>query len=335
MPTITVIIPVYNVAEYLSDCIDSILSSTYKDIEVILIDDGSTDISGEICNSYEKKDHRIRVFHKKNEGVSSARNIGLEYASGKYVNFVDADDFVHPQMLEILLDIIQKSQCDVAICDYSCTNNRYHATFFDMYEDNLSYSVLYPEQALCGLFGSFNSDTIYQLSYNKLYKRKIMDSISFDDYKKSEDTLFNCRVFSKINGMAVVHAPLYYWYQRESSVTHQFFSMADIQTAEVYSHCLSSIPTVYSLAKNKCLEKMVKYLLNMRYRGRKTNYQKEVNGMFERYENSCIKDLFQESSIRPSMKYVLFCFMKFPFSYSLFQEINELRAKIAFKKIWK
>ena len=114
---ISVIIPIYNVEKFLSFCIDSIVNQTYKNLEIILVDDGSTDNSGKICDEYALKDNRIKVMHKQNGGVSSARNVGLNIAKGKYIGFVDSDDYVENDMFEILHNLIIKNNVDISCCN--------------------------------------------------------------------------------------------------------------------------------------------------------------------------------------------------------------------------
>ncbi|MEG0087047.1 MAG: glycosyltransferase, partial [Niameybacter sp.] len=121
-PTLSIIVPVYNVEKYLPKCIESILAQSFTDFEVILIDDGATDKSGEICEEYANKDTRIKIIHKENGGLSSARNAGIELSNGNYIGFVDSDDFIHPQMYEILLREARSSNSDVVICRYKCWN---------------------------------------------------------------------------------------------------------------------------------------------------------------------------------------------------------------------
>lgn len=113
MDKISVIVPVYNVEDYLEECINSILGQTYKNLEIILVDDGSTDNSSKICDIYEKKDKRIKVIHKENGGLSSARNEGLKYRTGEYISFVDSDDFIDKTMYEKLYSAIKKYDADV------------------------------------------------------------------------------------------------------------------------------------------------------------------------------------------------------------------------------
>jgi len=123
-PKISIIVPVYNVENYLCKCVDSILEQTYKEIELILIDDGSTDSSGVICDKYKNKDTRVFVIHKKNEGVSSARNCGLKVAVGDYVGFVDSDDYVLNDMYEYLLNLSIMYNADITSCSFSVINDK-------------------------------------------------------------------------------------------------------------------------------------------------------------------------------------------------------------------
>ena len=114
--TISIIIPVYNVEKYLNKCLNSVIEQTYKNIEVILIDDGSTDNSGKICDEYAKNDIRIKIIHQQNGGVSTARNNGLEHATGKYITFVDSDDYIEKEMIETMAKKIMKKNADIVIC---------------------------------------------------------------------------------------------------------------------------------------------------------------------------------------------------------------------------
>ena len=120
---ISIIIPVYNVEKYLRKCLDSIINQTYKKLEIILIDDGSTDNSGKICEEYAKKDDRIIVIHKENAGVSSARNRGIELANGKYIGFIDSDDWIEENMYETLYQNLLQFDVDISMCNYSIIRN--------------------------------------------------------------------------------------------------------------------------------------------------------------------------------------------------------------------
>ena len=121
---ISVIIPVYNVEKYLSDCVESVLRQTYTDLEIILVDDGSKDASGRICDDYAKQDLRVRVIHKQNGGLSSARNAGIESANGQYLYFLDSDDWIAENAIELLYEAIKNTQSDLALCNMQYTDVR-------------------------------------------------------------------------------------------------------------------------------------------------------------------------------------------------------------------
>ena len=118
MPIISVIVPVYKVEPYLARCVDSILAQTYTDFELILVDDCSPDNCGAMCDAYAEQDKRIRVIHKKNGGLSDARNVGIEFAKGDYITFIDSDDLVHPQTFELLMQSLKKSEAEISMCGF-------------------------------------------------------------------------------------------------------------------------------------------------------------------------------------------------------------------------
>ena len=132
---ISIVVPVYKVEKYLNRCVDSILNQTYTDFECILVDDGSPDKCGQICDEYAELDKRIRVIHKENGGLSDARNVGIDAAKGEYILFVDSDDWIHPQLIELTLKIIIKEKADVVSYDYKKVNNAGNLPFYDVDEE--------------------------------------------------------------------------------------------------------------------------------------------------------------------------------------------------------
>lgn len=226
-PLISVIIPVYNVEEYLSRCLDSIMGQTHAEWEALLVDDGSTDGSGKICDEYAARDSRFRVFHKTNGGVSSARNVGLREARGECVCFIDADDFVHPRYLEILQGALLSTQADIAICGYVKTFDGvcYSEETVEpvktrkvSYQDFLNHSVSYHNH-VCA----------------KLYRKKILKGYFFEEaIRYSEDAVFNFRLICGTDGLKMrsVGTPLYYYYNRQDSVINTSSRMEAF--AEIY-----------------------------------------------------------------------------------------------------
>ena len=172
------IVPVYNVEPYIHQCIDSIINQTYKDLEILLIDDGSPDNCGAICDEYAKQDSRIRVFHTENRGLSAARNLGLKEAKGEYIGFVDSDDWVEPYMYEKLLEAIQENETDISICGYckeadSATETIQH-----------SKTVLTRKQALSALLDLKIENSVW----NKLYSKALFQKIHFPENRDHEDS---------------------------------------------------------------------------------------------------------------------------------------------------
>ncbi|MBQ8300859.1 MAG: glycosyltransferase [Clostridia bacterium] len=180
-PTLSIIVPVYNVGSFLSTCIDSILAQTFTDFELILVDDGSTDGSEKICDEYARKDNRIKVIHKENNGVVSARKTGLLAAKGKYAGYVDGDDFIEPDMYEKMVFYMQKHDCDLVMCDVEHENKALPLSSGGIrididggfYDRQGLCEKLFPNMIYAGEFYNFG---IYPVIWNKLYKReKLID----------------------------------------------------------------------------------------------------------------------------------------------------------------
>ena len=204
---VSIIIPVYKAEKYLKTCVDSVLSQTYKDLEVILIDDASPDKCGEICEEYAKKDERVKVIHKENEGVSKARNAGLEIATGDYVQFVDSDDYLDVTMTEKLVKAMENDKSDMVLSGF--------------YEKNMNFErvskaeeepgVYSKEQILKNIMNNPYSFH-YGVLWNKLFKRELLDSVRFSsDMDFGEDFIFNLYYLKYVKNVSVIDEPLYYY----------------------------------------------------------------------------------------------------------------------------
>ena len=180
-PLISVIIPVYNVAPYLAACLDSVVSQTYRNLEILLIDDGSTDKSGAICDEYATKDLRIKVVHQANGGVSAARNKGLEIAQGEYIGFVDPDDLTLPQMYETLLDFLRRDKADVSACRYQRFYPDGSIQAFQFPQD-VGFIYDTPEQWLRSFIKWFN---IHSSVWNKLFTKKLLQKRKISFFPKT------------------------------------------------------------------------------------------------------------------------------------------------------
>ena len=213
---ISVIVPIYNIQNYLKRCVDSIINQTYKNIEIILVDDGSTDNSSIICDGYQALDNRITVIHKTNGGLSSARNAGLDFAKGDLISFVDGDDYLEPTFLKELKANMDLYKSDVAICNLSKILNKkktamkYSVDSFFVTGDN-KYQNIFNEYKLLTV-----------VAWNKLYRKKLFDNIRYPEGKIFEDSFIICDLLEKSNKVSYILKPLYNYVSRENSLINTF-----------------------------------------------------------------------------------------------------------------
>lgn len=224
---LSIVVAAYNVEKYIGKCLDSILNQTYKNIEVVIVDDGSTDETLKICNEYIKKDGRIKVIHQKNQGVSAARNNGISKTTGKYIAFVDADDFVHESMYEKLMHSLKTNKSDIALCGYQYAYEN-NAEAVPVKEINLT--KLENEQIYEYLFKvgqSFEDDAIITENiigciWRAVYNKEVLNGVKFEAMPICEDMVFMIDLFNKKPKVSIVDEPLYYYLQRSSSVVHAY-----------------------------------------------------------------------------------------------------------------
>lgn len=217
---VTVVIPIYNTEEYLSKCLKSVLNQSYKNIEVILVDDGSTDNSPILCDDYSKYDRRIKVIHKPNAGLSAARNSGIESATGKYICFIDSDDYIEKNMIEEMILQIENYHADVCECGFFIHNKDNTIIDYSLLIKNLKY--------LNNRFDLLNEYTTAGLTiaaWNKLYKTNLLKHIKFTNECFKEDTDLIFRLCDKEASFTQVNKPLYHYIKRDSeSLTAKKFS---------------------------------------------------------------------------------------------------------------
>ncbi len=208
---ISVAIPVYNGETTLRKCVDSILAQTYENIEVILVNDGSTDRSGDICRRYEQIDPRVKVISKENGGLSSARNAGIDKSCGEYIFFIDSDDWIEPEFLSALYYAMEQTGAEIAECatQYVAENGAVIKT------RKAAPEPLDRTEALRRLV---LEDGVYQTVWNKLYRREVTQGIPFAVGKYNEDEFWTYQVFDRIHKLATVETPLYNYLQRGTSI---------------------------------------------------------------------------------------------------------------------
>lgn len=254
MPLLSIIVPIYNVEKLLSRCIDSILAQTFRDFELILVDDGSPDACGKICDEYAEREKRIRVIHKKNGGLSDARNAGLEIASGKYIGFVDSDDFVRPQMYEKMLDIAHETGAEIVACgiEYVDEDNCSSGTW-PLIEDITIYSR---EEFIEAFFPK----TRLELSacvWNKIYVRDIFTTIRFPVDHIYEDTFIQLETYDKCKLIAITPEPFYSYYSsRPDSIMNCHYNVKRLDM-------ITASWTQYIFFVNKNLKKQQEYAMDV------------------------------------------------------------------------
>lgn len=226
---ISIIVPIYNSSTYLNKCIDSLIDQTYENIEIILIDDGSTDNSYNLCKEYEIKDKRIKVLHKENGGVSSARNLGLQAAKGDYIGFVDSDDFIEKNMYQLLIDSINQNLSQIAICNIYYENENKEQVYNYSNKDFVFSRQDFP-------LNMYNILSINGYTWNKLYDKKLIykndEFISFDEnIGVSEDSLFNYEIFDKNKefSCSYINQKMYHYIQEKNSACNQKFTLKKLQ----------------------------------------------------------------------------------------------------------
>ncbi|MGN1123077.1 MAG: glycosyltransferase family 2 protein [Eubacterium sp.] len=211
---ISIVVPVYKVEQYLDRCVESIVSQTYKNLEIIIVDDGSPDNCPQMCDEWAKKDNRIKVIHKENGGVASARNVGIAAATGKYITFIDSDDYVEKNLISHYIS--QGDDGDVYVCDFQYNND---CEAFDYSSNQISKA----DALKCIAKGDYK----YGIMCNKLYKTDIAKQITVPDLACCEDLVFNYYFFknSKVENIYESSAKLYHYYVNLNSKTHNDFSI--------------------------------------------------------------------------------------------------------------
>lgn len=217
---ISIVVPVYNVEDYLDACITSILEQTYENIEIILVDDGATDHSGQMCDYYEKKDKRIKVIHKENGGLSDARNVGILHAKGRYVVFVDSDDIVSHNLIEYLYKLIDKNLADIGICDPVHCYPEHEIIF----EKETKQHSFHAEDAIVEML---YQKTFLVSAWGKIFKKEYFDELTFPYGMLFEDSAIMYKVFEKADKIVYGNARLYGYMHRENSITTRKFSKRD------------------------------------------------------------------------------------------------------------
>ena len=292
MKLISVIIPVYNIAPYLPNCLDSLMNQTYENLEIIAVDDGSTDDSGRILDEYSSRDNRIKVIHKRNEGVSAARNDALDIASGDYIGFVDGDDTAEYDMFEFLLNNAEQYNADISHCGFmlvreGCDDTPFYGTGEVWIQDHEK-----------GLIDLLKGDRIEPGCWNKLYRSELFDDIRFEKtILYNEDNLINFYLFKKANKSVYSDECKYNYIRRENSACTS--EIADkhvfhpVKVKElVLKACLDESENVKRIAKTAYLRTNISTytLLTKKEANKYKEYKKQYRSNIKSTRD-CIGDL--------------------------------------------
>lgn len=292
-PLISVIVPVYKVEQYLAKCVDSILNQTYRNLEVILVDDGSPDHCGEICDAYAGKDSRVKVIHQQNGGQSSARNAGMAVATGEYVSFVDSDDWVDCNLYNYVMESVP---FDISV---------YGVTYIDeatgeekkIFASNRVKRITRSdsEAYICELMDK----SLFGYACNKIYRRTVIDNLEFKNLPLREDLLFNLQVFDRAENMTINDCEGYNYLQRQTSTLHAAYSGPVPQVTEFAQMLMDAFPRMRKANRTRIANMVVmSYILDVLYK-----YVFMNRALSERERIEAIENIFHNRRIVGALQF--------------------------------
>lgn len=317
-PLISIVVPVYNVEQYLGESIKSLLAQTYRNIEIILVDDGSTDNCPIICDRYAKQDMRVKVLHKKNGGLSDARNKGIDIARGEYIGFVDSDDWVEPNMYEVLLKSIINDKSDISVC--GIIREYKNGT---VSQGNIAETMSQNEAVKALLDGNI----IHDHAWSKLYKKDLFAEVRYPKGMVYEDIRTTYKLFLKSNKISIVSKCLYHYRQRRGSIIRNGFTEKKLEWLDAVKalkkdYRLNPYNDIvnYRIVKTECL-----LLRELALYGSKENCKqyKRMIIQFKQDINKNRNKLLNDKYLQKSLKLIV-GLNNFPFGLlRILLEINE------------
>lgn len=321
MPVISIIVPVYNQEKYLAQCIDSLLCQTFSDIEIFLVDDGSTDRSGAICDSYAKRDTRIKVIHQKNGGLSDARNTGLDMAVGEYIAFVDSDDFVAENIYEKLYHSLIKADADIAVCSCVIVDEKSQAIPKENEKCVLSDHTYTGEQVI-------NGEGTYWLNvvaWNKLYRKNIFAELRYPKGKYHEDEFLFHELYDLAKKTVCISDKLYYYRKTSGTITDPQNVMYTLDRAEaMYNRIKFCIQKGYVIKVQAYEKVMFRPLEAVVRRGKSKCQDKEKFTRVEQMNKEIVKQLYCHRLISLSTLAGRYMFYWFPGLWWLDQIVHRI-----------
>ncbi len=305
---ISVIVPVYNVERYLIQCIDSIIKQTYSNLQIILVNDGSTDNSSKICDMYAKKDNRITVIHKSNGGLSDARNVGLDEAKGKYIVFIDSDDYIKEQYIELLYNAIKENNTLIAQCGIKKVNNNRKELQTLGYEKN---TIITAEEAIIDMSGEHWVENI--VVWNKMYHIELLKNTRFRVGKLHEDEFYTYKVLYDAERISIIQDSLYCYRQNDESITGKKYNLKRLDVLEAFEERLQFFKKMNELKLYHSTLVLFLQLIKQSYCSVKKHYsskRKILKGLKEKYREIYINILtIRDVSIKIKVKALFFYIM--------------------------
>lgn len=341
-PIISIIVPIYKVEEYLNRCIDSILAQSFTDFELILVDDGSPDACGEICDKYAEQDNRVKVIHKVNGGVSSARNTGINIAKGEFIGFVDPDDDIEPDMYNVLLLHALNRNADIVVCPINTMNLITNTISVSSVWENIN-STLDKNTIIETIIPCILTKKTYSLlsCCNKLYRKSSCFELGYkfnDQSDHGEDVHLNLMLLTEINALAFVEKPLYNYYIRERDSLTQCFR------EDLYDYILDNknfrllLCNKYNLTQ--CIDDLINHyvITTMNYMQDVVNSKISINKKYNILTNLINDDDFHMNVVNcksPSKYYILMKFICHKKNVKLFYQLVKAKKILQQNYIYK
>lgn len=285
---VTIVVPVYKVEKYIDRCIKSILNQTYKNLEIILVDDGSPDNCGKICENYAQKDERIKVVHKENGGLSDARNAGISISNGKYISFIDSDDYIDPEYIELLYKTIKKDKSDMAISSHKVIYE--NGTVLE--KATKEESILKPKEVLKRIL---YDDGIDLSAWAKLYKIELFKEIRYPKGRLFEDAATTYKLVDKCEKISIISRSTYNYIIRGNSITNINFSEKKmdliISTEEMCNYIKKKYPDLEEAANRRLMYAYLSTLTQLVKSNEKNeNAEKKLYGYIKQNSKMILRD---------------------------------------------
>ena len=305
---ITIVIPIYNVEKYLHDCLKSVINQTYNNLQIILVDDGSPDNCPKICDEYKNKDSRIEVIHKKNGGLSDARNAGLEKAKGRYICFIDSDDFINCKYIEKLYDLITKNNADMAVSNFKRVQD-FKEEYLEKKEENATEEIYTGKQMIENIY----SRKLYvqsTVAWNKMYKTELFKDIKFPYGKLHEDEFTTYKLYYICSKVVMTSEILYYYRYVPNSIMNKKFNKKRLDGISALEERLTFFKDkkeekLYNLTLIRYLMVIMIHYTNIKkFLENSEEIQKNLKCKYNKYYKIVIK--LPECSKQDKLKIILF-----------------------------